>query len=197
MIDNLDTYEIITNSTNNWKKIYKIAQDDKTHWLWENYQNINLDEYESMIVNIRNNQPAAFHGIYNNGRWPDNVSRFCNRAYINPHFRNLGQGLEITWKNIKFVLDNYNQWKKEILFISRGVQYNDPYVSWLKFDKFCKFLSNKTGYNLVWDDLLYQCCNNSCKDCYQFCVWYDPMDIRKKLKIHHVTIDEWRNLSDN
>ena len=56
MIDNLDTYEIITNSTNNWKKIYKIAQDDKTHWLWENYQNINLDEYESMIVNIRNNQ---------------------------------------------------------------------------------------------------------------------------------------------
>lgn len=189
-------YEVSSNMIE-WLEIYKIAQDDHSHWLWENYQRIDLDTYEQMIIFIRDNEPAAFHGIYNNGRWPNNVSRFCNRAYINPKFRKLGQGLEITSKSIKYVLDNYNRWNKEVLFISRGVQYNNAYISWLKFDKFCKFLCKTTGYNLVWDNLLYQCCNNACKDCYQFCVWYDPKQIQKKLAIHNVTIDGWNNLSDS
>lgn len=193
----MDHYEIINSNSNVWKELYSIAQNDKDHWLWKNYQKINLDEYEHMIVNVRDGIPAAFHGIYNNGRWPDCISRICNRAYINPYFRKKNQGLEITSKNIKYVLDNYDLWKKEALFISRGVQYNNAYVSWLKFNKFCKFLCKTTNYSFVWDDHLYQCCNNLCKDCYQFCVWYDPLEIRKKLNIHYVSINDWQHLNDN
>lgn len=149
-----DEYQIIRSSSPAWEEIYAIAQQDKGHSLWANYQTINLAEYEHMIVNVRDGVPAAFHGVFNKGRWPDNVSRICNRAYINPHFRNLGQGLEITSKNIKFVLDNYGVWDKDVLFISRGVQYDDPEISWQKFEKFCKFLIKTTGYNLVYDDYL-------------------------------------------
>lgn len=192
----MDRYCLVENNSAEWQTIYKIAQHDHTHDLWENYQSIDISTYEHMIVNIRDGVPAAFHGIYNNGRWPDNVSRFCNRAYINPYFRDLGQGLEITCKNIKYVLDNYDQWNKDVLFISRGVQYDNPKVSWRKFQKFCDFLIEKTGYNLIYDDRLYQCCSNSCKDCYQFCVWYDPLNIKNNLSIHSISQDEWNNLVD-
>ncbi len=189
-----DEYQIIRSSSPAWEEIYAIAQQDKGHSLWANYQTINLAEYEHMIVNVRDGVPAAFHGVFNKGRWPDNVSRICNRAYINPHFRNLGQGLEITSKNIKFVLDNYGVWDKDVLFISRGVQYDDPEISWQKFEKFCKFLIKTTGYNLVYDDYLYKCCPSKCKDCYQFCVWYDPKGLKSSLNIDKITKEQWNTL---
>jgi hypothetical protein len=189
-----DIYKSVTDLDLDWSYIKDIAKEDKSHHLWANYQSINLKTYEHMIVNVRNNTPAAFHGIYNNGRWPSNISRICNRAYITPYFRNLGQGLEITWKNIKYVLDNYDQWNKDVLFISRGVQYDNVSISWRKFEKFCKFLVKNTGYPLIWDDRLYQCCPNLSKDCYQFCVWHDPKYLKKSLNIESITMKEWEKL---
>jgi len=189
-----DIYKTVTDEDPDWHTIKKIAKDDSSHGLWQNYQDFDLDTYEHMIVNIRDNIPAAFHGIYNNGRWPKNVSRFCNRAYINPHFRNLNQGLEITHLNIKYVLNKYDKWGKDVLFISRGVQYNNAEVSYRKFQKFCNFLIDKTGYNLTYDNRLYQCCPTACKDCYQFCVWYDPKNIKNTLNIHSISIEEWAEL---
>jgi hypothetical protein len=184
----------LTESTPTWEEIYKIAQEDRDHELWENYQKIDLVTYETMVLTTCDGLPASFQGIYNNGRWPANVSRFCNRAYINPHFRKLGKGLEITWRNIKYTLDHYDQWGKDVLFISRGVQYDNPEISWRKFQKFCEFLIKNTGYNLVYDDRLYQCCSTACKDCYQFCVWYDPKNLKKTLNIDNITIDRWKLL---
>jgi len=152
----IDTYKTIDDSDKDWQYLRSIAKQDKDHLLWENYQDFDLSTYDHMIVNVRDGLPAAFHGIYNNGRWPDNVARFCNRAYINPHFRRLNQGQEITYKNIKYVLDNYESWGKDILFISRGVQYNNASITWRNFQKFCQFLIEKTNYNLIYDDRLYQ-----------------------------------------
>ena len=184
----------LTSSTELWKEIYHIAKEDHSHLLWENYQNIDLSQYETMVVTTCDDIPASFQGIYNNGRWPENVSRFCNRAYINPYFRNLGQGLEITWRNIKYTLDNYERWNKDVLFISRGVQYNNVEISYKKFQKFCEFLIEKTGYDLYYDDKLYQCCPMLCKDCYQFCVWYDPKKLLKTLEIHSISGSDWAML---
>lgn len=188
------TFHNLKESTEDWEKLYKIAQNDTDHNLWENYQNIDLSKYETMILTTCDNIPASFQGIYNNGRWPGNVSRFCNRAYINPYFRDRRKGLEITWRNVKYTLDNYSTWGRDVLFVSRGVQYDNPEVSWKKFEKFCLFLIKNTGYNLVYDNNLYQCCPSECKDCYQFCVWYDPKNIRKSLNIHSITIDQWKQL---
>lgn len=185
----------LTSATSEWQNLYKISQADQSHHLWENYQTIDIAEYETMILTMCGDLPASFQGIYNNGRWPKNVSRFCNRAYINPYFRLSGQGLEITWRNVKYTLDNYHHWKKDVLFISRGVQYDNVHVSWKKFEKFCKFLVKNTGYDLVWDDRLYQCCVNNCKDCYQFCVWYDPLGARKTVGIPSISQKQWELLS--
>jgi hypothetical protein len=182
------------NSCQEWQEIYKIAVGDKEHMLWENYQKIDLDTYEHMVVNIRDGIPAAFHGVFNHGRWPNNFSRICNRAYINPHFRNLGQGLEITSTNIKFALDNYSRWGKDVLFITRGVQYDNVEVSWRKFEKFVKFLKLTTSYtDLTYDDKLYKCCGSGCKDCYQFAVWYNPKNI--EITVDSITQEDWKYLT--
>jgi hypothetical protein len=185
----------LTSATPEWQNLYKISQEDRSHKLWENYQTIDMAGYETMILTMCGDLPASFQGIYNNGRWPKNVSRFCNRAYINPHFRQSGHGLEITWRNVKYTLDNYHDWKKDVLFISRGVQYDNVHVSWKKFEKFCDFLVKNTGYDLIWDNFLYKCCANECKECYQFCVWYDPLNIRQTLDIPKVSQKQWEQLS--
>lgn len=190
----MNTWIVTNRPCGEWEKIYDIAKNDKDHLLWENYQQINIEEYQAMIINVRNDIPAAFHGVYNNGRWPDNVARICNRAYINPYFRRLGQGLKITSENIRYALSLYPLWNKDVLFISRGVQYDNPKVSWKKFQKFCEYVIKTTGYDLVYDDKLYQCCGSESKDCYQFALWYDPKNIRQTLDIKSITQEQWKNL---
>lgn len=190
----LNEYLLVDKNSTEWRQIYEIARNDKSHELWENYQHIDLDTYEHMIVYMRDKVPSGFHGIYNNNRWPKNVSRICNRAYLQKFNRDLGQGLDITGDNIKYVLDNYDKWGKDILFISRGVQYDNPKLSYRKFKSFCKFITEYTGYDLVYDDKLYSCCASNSTECYQYCVWYDPKNIRHTLDIPYITMDEWTSL---
>jgi hypothetical protein len=190
-------YKLVSTNDIEWQFIYNIARNDKSHGLWQNYQNIDLSTYEHMIVNLIDGYPSAFHGIYNNGRWPESVSRICNRAYINPVCQKAGDGLKITSDNIKYVLDNYTKWNKDVLFISRGVQYDKPDVSFKKFQKFVKYLERTTGYKLEYDDRLYTCCDKMCRDCYQYCVWYDPKHVRHTLDIPSLSIDEWYLLAES
>jgi len=190
----MNNYIITNNSCKEWETIYEIARNDHSHPLWENYQDIDITEYQAMIINIRNGIPAAFHGVYNGGRWPVNTARICNRAYINPYFRDLGQGLEITAENIKYALSLFGYWRKDVLFITRGVQYDNPEVSHRKFEKFAEFVIERTGFKLDYDDKLYKCCENETKDCYQFALWYDPKGIRKSLDIKSIEISQWKNL---
>lgn len=180
-----------------WERIYEIARNDMDHDLWQNYQSIEVSTYEHMILYVRNGVTSGFHGIYNNGRWPSNVSRICNRAYLNSDNRLAGHGLDITSNNIKYVLDNYVKWNKDVLFISRNVQYNNPEISFRKFEKFVKFLIKTTGYQLEYDDRLYSCCPSECKDCYQYCVWYDPKHIRHTLDIPSIYSEDWKLLQES
>lgn len=190
----MNTWIITDKSCGQWEELYEIARNDQTHPLWSNYQEFDLSEYQAMIIYIRDNIPAAFHGVYNNGRWPNNVARICNRAYINPYFRDLGQGLEITSTNIKYVIDLYDLWKRDVLFISRGVQYDNVEVSYSKFVKFAKFVSESTGHTFTYDDKLYQCVPAEGKECYQFALWYDPKGIRNTLNIKSISQEQWKNL---
>jgi len=187
-------YKIITSPTPEWEHIYKIAQEDRSHELWKNYQNINLDEYIAMIICVIDGVPSAFHGVYNNGRWPDNVARIGNRAYISPKIREKGGGFVIAAENIKFALDNYFRWGKDILFLSKPMQYNDVDTSWKKFKMYSKYFQKSTGFKLECDDRIYQCCGAECKDCYQFCTWYNPNKLKFRLNIKSYNKEYWYRL---
>jgi len=175
-----------------WQDIYLQAQTDKSHNLWRNYQNIKVSDYEHMIIQLRDNTPISFHGIYNNGRWPNNVSRVCNRLYTLPAYRDIN--CTTTGNAIKFDCDNYNKWNKDVLFISRGIQYDNIETTYKKFILSVRWARKYSGYNWVYDDRLYQTYNPACKDSYQFCLWYDPKNVRDKLDIPNISIDEWKQL---
>lgn len=190
----MNTFIHVNNNSPEWEYVYNIAKNDNTHGLWGNYQNIDLDEYETMVVTLRDNEPAAFHGIFNNNRWPTNISRICNRAYILPKFRDNNEGLDITSVSIKYVLDNYDKWGKDILFISRGVQYNNPAISYKKFEKFNRFVEQSTGYKFKYTDRLYRGCKDNCKECFQYFLFYDPKDLLDTIHIDTISQDEWVSL---
>lgn len=185
------------NSSENlhWETISNRAKNDKDHNLANNYSNIKLEQYEHMIIHMLETKPVAFHGIFNNGRWPSNVSRVCNRMYVDRDHRDI-MGT-IPGDAARYDFTNYEQWGKDVLFISRGVQYDNPELSFKKFKKFVLWLRKVTGVNLEYDDRLYQCCNNMTKDCYQFCVWYDPKHIRHTLDIASMSMEDWSMLPED
>jgi len=190
-----ESQTVITTPTDEWLTVSTMAEQDESHLLNKNYKGINLEDHEYMIIYKIDDKPAGFHGIYNNGRWPKNISRFCNRAWLAPEYRHPIEGAFVTARNIKFILDRYDTWGKDVLFISRGIQYNDPEISWNKFKKFCKFFIRHSGYEMHYDSRLYRCCSNNTRDCFQFCIWYDPKGIRSTLDIESISIEEWKILS--
>lgn len=191
----MDRFISVTEENLYWQEIYDIAKNDKLHNLHKNYTDIDLNEYEHMIVHLHNEKPISFHGIYNNNRWPNNISRVCNRLYTLPEYRdNL---CTTTGMAIKFDCDNYDKWNKDILIISRGCQYNDIDTTYKKFSLSVRWANKYTGYNWVHDDKLYKCCGNNTPDCFQFILWYDPKNLRQTIDIPYLTIEEYKKLQTN
>lgn len=177
----METFSIVQNNDDLWQKIYSIAQSDHEQKLWRNYQQIDLDDYIAMIVYAVNDQPVGFSGIYNNPDiWPDNVARFGNRTYIVPEHRSKG-GTSILYKNFQYILDNYYRWGVDVLFFSVEL-YNDPDREYRKFELYNKYYSKKTGFQLTFDDRIYQCCKTEKKKCYHFCSFYNPKNITFGIK---------------
>jgi hypothetical protein len=179
-------------STEAWETIYKTAREDVDNPLHSNYTNINLQDYERMIIHMDGTTPAAFHGIYNNGRWQSNVSRVCNRMYTARPYRDVMS--TIAGDSARYDFANYELWGKDVLFISRGIQYDNVEISFKKFHKFVAWLERVTDVKLAYDEYLYSCCSANCRDCYQFCVWYDPKNMRDTLDIPRITWDEFNLL---
>ena len=184
---------LVNDSSPEWQYLYDIAKNDKDHELAGNYQNIKCVDYDQMIMILKDDKPIVFLGNYNNGRWPNNVSRMCTRTYTHPDYRK-NTNSEVISTFLKATLDRYDEWGKDILFISRGIQYDNVEVSWKKFQQFGKYIPRIAGYTMTFDDKLYKCCPSDTKDCYQFCLWYDPKNIRHTLDIPYITMDEWKQL---
>lgn len=88
----------------------------------DNYQNIceefnKFDSFELLLNDDR--QIVAFSGMYNNGSFPDNCARICNRTYYNPDFRSKAR--RVRWSEDYFVpyeIDQAKQLGYEYVFIS-------------------------------------------------------------------------------
>lgn len=186
----METFTIVQNNDSLWQKIYSIAQADHDQKLWRNYQKIDVNDYVAMIVYSIDNKPVGFSGIYNNPEiWPPNVARFGNRTYIIPEYRSEG-GTSILYKNFKYILDNYEQWGIDVLFFSVEL-YKDPDREYKKFELYNKYYFKKTGFELQYNDRIYQCCNYKNKKCYHFCSWYDPQNTNAHKAIQSYSKDAW------
>lgn len=65
-----------------------LAEDN---WLRDNYtkDNLRLEQHKAYCVAYRQgtDEPMVMGGVFNDGRWPGNVGRMLNRAYVFPRFR--------------------------------------------------------------------------------------------------------------
>lgn len=97
MTDIIDRFD----PTRAYHKIYKATDAEfervrafcleEDNWLRDNYteQNLRIEDHMAYCVAYRldTNEPMVMGGVFNDGRWPSNVGRMLNRAYVFPRFR--------------------------------------------------------------------------------------------------------------
>lgn len=135
----------------------------------------------------QDNEVVAFCGVFNNGRYPDEVQRILNRTYINPKFRNYtlsgpGPIWSCTQHIVPYQLQQYDiktafvsvEGRKGKSFLQRWIQRAPSRDSEWKLSK-----------------RLYQVSDARNKGCYQYIaysgdLWTDDS----------VTLEEWYDLPE-
>jgi len=64
---------------------------EENNWLRKNYtkENLIIEDHHGycVVYNAETNEPIVMGGVFNDGRWPANVARMLNRAYVFPYMR--------------------------------------------------------------------------------------------------------------
>lgn len=150
--------------------------------LAENYQlsNLMLNKHLSFdCIFTQDDEIVAFCGIFNGGRYPENVHRILNRTYVSPIYRNnaLNGGYFCTQHILPYQLQQYNL---DTVFVSVEGRKGYPYLQqWVK---------HAPARDSIWrvSDKLYQVSDARNQGCYQYIAvngdfWTDDT----------VTYEEW------
>ncbi len=94
MIDRFDPdkayHKIYYKSCDEFEQVRDICLQEN-NWLRDNYtrENLKVEDHTGFCVCFRKdtNEPMVMGGVFNDGRWPLNVGRMLNRAYVFPKFR--------------------------------------------------------------------------------------------------------------
>lgn len=83
-------------SNSEFEQIRRACMADPKNYLAENYSvdRLVVADHDTFVVlrDKSTGQCIGFGGVYNNGRYPDQIGRFLNRTYIFPEFRTAHNG---------------------------------------------------------------------------------------------------------
>jgi hypothetical protein len=86
-----NTYHVIYHETcDEFERVRSICLEEN-NWLRENYtkENLVIEDHNGYVVIYQRHtdKPILMAGVYNNGKFPENVARLANRLYLFPEFR--------------------------------------------------------------------------------------------------------------
>ncbi len=135
-----DLYYIIQHESNqDFDEIREQCLNDTDNRLWSNYteQSLNIDHQDVFLSlhSFVNDECIAFSGLFNGDRYPNEVARMANRAYVFKKFRSYRNTINKPWHfgiliptQIKL-----NPKNRKLVFISlqERIRQNKTVSNWL------------------------------------------------------------------
>lgn len=177
-----DTYRcvVFNQSTEEWQRVRSLCLEEN-NWLRENYlpKNCIVEDHDIFSITYvkKTNDPICFGGIYNNGRYHENVARAFNRFYLFPQYRtsDLVDRMRAMHDLILPSMLTATPTQRKLLFISmqmRERKYKGEQRWWQEWKKI--WLSFNGGWKTV--DGLVQVVNGDDPRCFQNIIYNDCED---------------------
>jgi len=138
-----------------------LAKTDSSNPLFENYQNIKLEDFLFHNIVLYKNKPIIFYGIQRDPWMPDYAARGYTKLYKDSEFKDsrfLISKFSTKFKK-EFNYFTYNKWTDlygiKTIFFTRNLQMKEDasrmwkYTGWKQYPYICKI--NFTHQYVYWD----------------------------------------------
>jgi hypothetical protein len=196
-LDNL-CHKIYYQDCDEFEKIRELCLEER-NWLSKNYtkDTLKISDHTGFVVVFTKdtNEPVIMGGVFNDGRYPSNVGRMCNRLYVFPKFRTnartMVDGCIMVHEHVVkplMAVNNYDSY-----FIT---MQNRPHRGGKRWWDVWKNAMNAAS-NDFWlhGNGYIQTCNANVQQCWQNFVYHDlTLDTFAKWNPKLITDEEWQNL---
>ena len=193
---NKSYHKIYFESCDEFEKIRDICLSED-NWLRNNYtkENLVIENHKGycVVFDSETHEPMVMGGVFNDGRWPANIARILNRAYVFPNLRRrsipqLINGYELLHHRMIFPLIEINNY--DCYFVTMQNRDKKPTKRWWDI---WKYTMNKASNNFWTESEGYvQTYNNNTQTCWQNFVYHEYVPGTFTLPV--ITQEEWNSL---
>jgi hypothetical protein len=170
---------------------------EENNWLRKNYteENLVIEDHHGycVVYNAETHEPIVMGGVFNDGRWPSNIARMLNRAYVFPYMRRksirqLIAGYEMLHDHMIFPLISQNNF--DSYFITMQNRDKKDTKEWWNV---WKYTFNKGGNNFWTESSGYvQTCPHMVQKCWQNFIYKELVPNTFNLSV--LSQQEWEHL---
>jgi hypothetical protein len=167
---------------------------EENNWLRKNYtkENLVIEDHKGycVVYNAETHEPIVMGGVYNDGRWPSNIGRMLNRAYVFPYMRRksvrqLIEGYRMLHDHMIFPLIAANNF--DCYFITMQNRDKKPTKEWWNV---WKYTFNKGGNNFWTESTGYvQTCPHMVQKCWQNFIYKEI--VPNTFNLSTLSQDDW------
>jgi len=185
-------HKIYYHTCNEFEHVRELCLSEN-NWLGKNYtaENLKVEEHTGFCVAYKNgtDEPMVMGGVFNDGRWPANIARMLNRAYVFPKYRSRSQSeLTTAFKflhhHVIFPLIEVNNYDSYFMTMqNRDRPSKRWWEAWKK--------SMRDSSNNYWTEAegYVQTCPFNVQKCWQNFVYHDM--VPNTFNLNTITQDEW------
>ena len=195
-----NTYHVIYHDTcDEFERVRSICLEED-NWLRKNYtkENLVVKDHSGYVVVYQKvtDKPIIMAGVYNNGKFPNNVARMANRLYLFPEFRcgrhNMVESYKLHHERIVKPLMDVNHYNLYIITMQNRKRGGKGW--WNLWKKMMRESSNN-----MWTepDGYIQTCPWMVQQCWQNFVYYEQrIGLFDEWNPTILSHDQWQELSE-
>lgn len=195
-----DTYvKIYYESTSEFEEVRELCLQEN-NWLRDNYtiENLKIEEHTGygVLYQTSTGKPMVMGGVFNDGRYPDNVAKQINRLYTFPEFRmkatDMTDGFRCTCKLID-ALEAVNNY--DVYLITMQNRPGRPNKGFWKV--WCEHMDIASNGAWTLGNGYIQTCPWNVKKCWQNFVWLEKRQgAFNEWNPKIILDDEWKQLEE-